>query len=76
MDLKSRDILLKIGEGSAVEIVIKKVTPLDFTKRQALPSIRHVISRKYTIIAEFDPKLQDKDIKARNQVANELWYDI
>ena len=75
MDLKSRDILLKIGEGSAVEIVIKKVTPLDFTKRQALPSIRHVISRKYTIIAGFDPKLQDKDIKARNQVANELWYN-
>ena len=75
MELKSRDIVLKIGEGSGVEILLRKVTPLDFSKKQQLPSIRHVISRKYTLIAAFDAKELDKETKARNLVAHELWYD-
>ena len=62
MELKSRDIVLKIGEGSAAEIVLKKVTPLDFSKRQQLPSIRHVISRKYTLIAAFHARTLDMSI--------------
>ena len=71
MDLKSKDVLLKIGVGSIVEIVIKKETSLDFSKRQALPSIRHVISRKYT----FDLNVLDKENKAKNLIAHKLWYD-
>ena len=75
MDLRGKDFLLKIGEGTAVEIIIKRTSSLDFSKRQALPNIHHVISRKYTLIADYDKKMVDKENAAINEIAHELQYD-
>ena len=73
MDLKGKDILFKLGEGSPEEITFKKTPPLDFTKKQFLPSILYVISKKYTILSEFDGNWHDRDKKVLKDLAQELW---
>ena len=73
MDLKGKDILFKLGEGSPEEIVFKKTPPLDFTKKQFLPRILHLISRKYTILSELDGNWHDREKKVLKDLAQELW---
>ena len=73
MDLKKSDVLLELGVGSEVEIIIRKTPPLDFSKKQALPNTRHVISRKLTLLADYDIRMPDKEATVRKQVAQELW---
>lgn len=50
--LRSGDILVRIGEGTDQEIILKRTEPLDMSKAQLLPDIRHVLSRYFTIAQE------------------------
>ena len=61
-------MILKFGEENNLEVVLLKCQPLDFEKAQPLPSLRHAVSRVYTLKAEghSDPTWL---------AAKELWYD-
>ena len=65
--------MLELGAGTEVDIIIRKTHHLDFSKKQALPDIRHVISRMFTILSEYDSRMPDKEAAVRKQVAQELW---
>ena len=73
MELKRSDILLELGAGTEVNIIIRKTPPLDFSKKQALPDTKHVISRYFKILSECEIRMPDKEATVRKQVAQELW---
>ena len=75
MELKSKDNVFKICEDSDFETGFKKCQPLDFSKAQALPDIRHVLSRRWTILAELPLRLDGRANKVKKVLAEELWYD-
>ena len=75
MNLKSKDILVKIGEGSDLEIKLMKCSPLDFTKVQALPDYRHVLSRRWSILQDYPTNLLNRAYMVKQELAWELWYD-
>ena len=74
MNLKSKDTVIKIGEGSDLEICLKKTSSLDFTRAQQLPSVKHVLSRRWTILQEL-PMNQGRVTMMKKELAWELWYD-
>lgn len=74
MNLKSKDTVIKIGEGSDLEIFLKKTSSLDFTRAQQLPSVKHVLSRRWTILQEL-PMNQGRVTMMKKELAWELWYD-
>ena len=73
--LRSGDILVRIGEGTDQEIILKRTEPLDMSKAQLLPDIRHVLSRYFTIAQEIPTRQQYRDKDIRQLLASELWYD-
>ena len=75
MNLKSKDTLVKIGEGSDLEIVLKKSSPLDFTKVQGLPDHRHVLARRWSIMQEYPENMPNRAYQVKQELAWELWYD-
>ena len=75
MNLKSKDNLVKLGEGSEFVISIKKHPPLDFSQAQALPDIKHVLSRRWTLLSEFPANMQDRQTLVNKKLAYELYYD-
>ena len=80
MELKSKDILVKIGEGSDLEVTLKRCSPLDFTMVQALPDVRHVLFRRWTIMKELPARPpttghMNKATMVKRELAGELWYD-
>ena len=68
MDLRKSDTLLRFGDDNGVAVELKKCLPLDFQKAQALPDLRHALSRFYTLKSEGCPD-------PAWEVAKELWYD-
>ena len=75
MNLKSKDIVIKIGEGSDLEISLRKTSSLDFTRAQQLPSVQHVLSRRWTILQELPLNKADRVTMMKKELAWELWYD-
>ena len=75
MNLKSKDILVRIGEGSDLEIKLMKCSPLDFTMVQALPDYRHVLSRRWSIMQNYPVNLLNRAYMVKQELAWELWYD-
>ena len=73
--LRSGDVLVRIGEGTDHEIVLKKTDPLDMSGAQLLPDMRHVLSRYFTIAQEVPVRQQQRDKTIRQALASELWYD-
>ena len=73
--LRSSDTLLKVGEGSEHEVVIKRADPLDLSRAQQLPDIRHVLSRYFTLLDDIPLKQVDRDRTARQVLSNEIWFD-
>ena len=67
MELRKTDVLVKFGVENGLEVVIEKCPPLDFKKVQPLPSLRHALSRVYTLKSEGYPD-------PTWVVAKELWY--
>ena len=52
MDLRRSDTLLRFWDENGVLVELKKCHPLDFPKAQALPDLRHALSRFYTLKSE------------------------
>ena len=75
MNLKSKDNLIKIGEGTEFEIAIKKQRPLDFAQAQALPDIKHVLSRRWSLLSECQSNMSDRQPFVSKKLAYELYYD-
>ena len=73
--LRSSDILVKIGEGSDHEIEIRRTDPLDFTKAQLLPDVRHIVSRYFTLLQDTPQKQIDRDKTVRQSLSSEIWND-
>ena len=73
--LRSSDTLLKVGEGSEHEVVIKRADPLDLSRAQQLPDTRHVLSRYFTLLDDIPLKQVDRDRTARQVLSNEIWFD-
>ena len=53
-------LVIKIGEGSDLEISLRKNSSLDFTRAQQLPSVQHVLSRRWTILQELPLNKPDR----------------
>ena len=68
MELRKDDILWSFGQENDLLVEFKKQAPLDFTKAQLLPDLRHALSRVYTLQSEHHPD-------AVCTVAKELWCD-
>ena len=73
--LRSSDSLVKIGEGSEHEIVIKRADPLDLSRAQLLPDARHILSRYFTLLENIPTRQIDRDKTTRQLVASEIWFD-
>jgi hypothetical protein len=68
MELRKDDILWSFGQENDLQVEFRKHEPLDFTKAQLLPDLRHALSRVYTLKSENHPE-------AVWAVAKELWCD-
>ena len=68
MELRKDDILWSFGRENDLQVEFRKHEPLDFTKAQLLPDLRHALSRVYTLKSENHPE-------AVWAVAKELWCD-
>ena len=67
MELRKNDTLLEFGHQDGLGVSLTKCQSLDFEKAQPLPSLRHALSRVYTLKSEgcSDPAWW---------AAKELWF--
>ena len=74
MNLKSEDVLLKVGGGSDLEIILNKCPLLEFSVTQQLPDISHVLSRLLGL-EDFPVRIDARLARAKIQLAEDLLYD-
>ena len=67
MELRKNDVLFEFGHEDGLGVSLTKCQSLDFEKAQPLPSLRHALSRVYTLKSEDCPD-------PAWWAAKELWF--